>query len=437
VGLVRTIRNPILPGFDPDPSICRVGGDHYIATSTFEWYPDVQIHRSRNLVDWRLVARPLRRASQLDLRGDPDSGGVRAPCLSHADGRFWLVCTDVKRLDGAFKDAHDFVVTATDVAGDWSEPVHVKSSGFDPTLFHDDDGRKWFLNLLWNHRASSLGQSPRHSPFGGIVLQEYDASAERLVGEPRIVFTGSERGLAEGPHLFRRDGRYYLVVAEGGTGYEHAVMHARSRRIDGPYELHPDVHVITADPANGGSLQRAGHGQVVETPAGEWYHTHLSGRPLALDDLARRRCTLGLVAYYGRHRFHFLQLTRGDEELGRVLRVMSSARATGRAGALTWRPDTPVVVSDGPIATRCDVDGDTLRFAWRSADAEAEADGGDGGGASGWRSIGGMLDASLLADEAGRGEHASFTGAFLGMLAFDLTGHGRHADFLHFGYEPR
>ena len=106
------IRNPILKGFNADPSICRAGNDYYIATSTFEWYPGVQIHHSRDLVNWRLVKRPLERASQLDMRGNPDSGGVWAPCLSHADGRFWLIYTDVKRLDGNFKDAHNYLVTA-------------------------------------------------------------------------------------------------------------------------------------------------------------------------------------------------------------------------------------------------------------------------------------------------------------------------------------
>ena len=98
------ITNPILPGFNPDPSICRVGGDYFIATSTFEWYPGVQLHHSTDLVNWRLVKRPLDRASQLDMRGNPDSGGIWAPCLSYADGKFWLVYTDVKRLDGNFKD---------------------------------------------------------------------------------------------------------------------------------------------------------------------------------------------------------------------------------------------------------------------------------------------------------------------------------------------
>ena len=126
------IRNPILPGFNPDPSICRVGGDYYIATSTFEWYPGVQIHHSTDLVNWTLVARPLNRADLLDMRGNPDSCGVWAPCLSHADGLFWLVYTDVKRFDGAFKDAHNYIATCATIDGDWSPRTYVNSSGFDP-----------------------------------------------------------------------------------------------------------------------------------------------------------------------------------------------------------------------------------------------------------------------------------------------------------------
>ncbi len=275
-----TIRNPILPGFNPDPSICRVEGDYYIATSTFEWYPGVQIHHSTDLANWRLVKRPLDRASQLDMRGNPDSGGVWAPCLSYADGLFWLVYTDVKRLDGNFKDAHNYIVTAPAIEGPWSDPVYVNSSGFDPSLFHDDDGRKWFLNMLWNHVSHGVGGNPKHPSFAGILLQEYDSRAGRLVGPVKNIFAGSPQGLVEGPHLFKKNGWYYLTTAEGGTGYDHAVTMARSRSIDGPYELHPDVHLITAKDAAEALLQRAGHGQIVETPDGEVYHTHLCSQPL-------------------------------------------------------------------------------------------------------------------------------------------------------------
>ncbi len=164
------IRNPILPGFNPDPSICRVGGDYYIATSTFEWYPGVQIHHSTRSGELALVARPLNRADLLDMRGNPDSCGIWAPCLSHADGLFWLVYTDVKRFDGAFKDAHNYIITCATIDGDWSPRIYVNSSGFDPSLFHDDDGRKWFLNMRWNHRGPGTGLNPAHDSFDGIEL---------------------------------------------------------------------------------------------------------------------------------------------------------------------------------------------------------------------------------------------------------------------------
>src|SRR6478609_5610234 len=276
------ITNPILRGFNPDPSIVRVGDDYYIATSTFEWYPGVQIHHSRDLVHWRLLTRPLRRASQLDMRGDPDSCGIWAPCLTHADGRFWLIYTDVKRYGRAaqagaggatLRDVHNYLVTATEIEGPWSDPIYLNSSGFDPSLFHDDDGRKWFLNMVWDHRR-------RRSSFDGILLQEYSPTEERHVGPIKNIFKGSPLGLAEGPHLSKRNGWYYLTVAEGGTGYNHAVTMARSRSIDGPYELHPDMHIITSKEAPDAPLQRAGHGFYVETPAGEVFHTHLCSRPI-------------------------------------------------------------------------------------------------------------------------------------------------------------
>ena len=142
-------------------------------------------------MNWRLVRRPLERASQLDMRGNPDSGGVWAPCLSYADGKFWLVYTDVKRLDGNFKDSHNYIVTAPSIEGPWSDPVYVNSSGFDPSLFHDDDGKKWFLNMLWNHVSHGVGGSPKHPSFAGILLQQYDPVAQKLVGPVKNVFAGS------------------------------------------------------------------------------------------------------------------------------------------------------------------------------------------------------------------------------------------------------
>lgn len=276
------VTNPILPGFNPDPSICRVGEDYYIATSTFEWYPGVQIHHSRDLANWELITRPLTRASQLDMRGNPDSCGIWAPCLTHDGEQFWLVYTDVKRKDGSFKDAHNYIVTAPDITGPWSDPVYVNSSGFDPSLFHDDDGKKYFLNMLWDHRVRPL-------LFAGIALQEYDPAAQKLVGERKNIFKGTDLKLVEGPHLYKRDGWYYLLTAEGGTGYDHACTFARSRDITGPYELHPQKHILTAKDHNLNRVQRAGHGDIVDTPDGRTYLVHLMGRPTT----QKRRCVLG------------------------------------------------------------------------------------------------------------------------------------------------
>jgi xylan 1,4-beta-xylosidase len=276
------LRNPILPGFNPDPSIVRVGADYYIATSTFEWYPGVQIHHSRDLANWELVTRPLTRKTQLDMRGDPDSCGIWAPCLTHDGEKFWLVYTDVKRKDGSFKDAHNFIVTAPAIDGPWSDPIYVNSSGFDPSLFHDDDGRKWFLNMLWDHRSRPL-------LFEGIALQEFDPKEGKLIGERRNIFQGTDLKLVEGPHVYKRNGWYYLLTAEGGTGYEHACTFARSRNIDGPYELHPQKHIVTAKDAPDNAVQRAGHGDIVETPDGKTYVVHLMGRPTT----EHRRCVLG------------------------------------------------------------------------------------------------------------------------------------------------
>ncbi len=278
---MTSIQNPILRGFHPDPSICRVGEDYYIATSTFEWYPGVQLSHSKDLVHWRTVGQALNRPEQLDMRGNPDSGGVWAPALSYADGQFWLIYTDVKRLDGNFKDAHNYLVTAPSIDGPWSDPVYLNSSGFDPSLFHDANGKKYFINMVWNHLASMGNVDTRGAPFfGGILCQEFDVEAGKLVGEITNIFPGSDLGLTEAPHLFQRGGYYYLITAEGGTGYTHAVTYARSKEVLGPYELHPDTHLLTVQDNDAHPLQRTGHGQYVETPDGTPYHTFLCTRPL-------------------------------------------------------------------------------------------------------------------------------------------------------------
>ncbi|MEP7352941.1 MAG: glycoside hydrolase family 43 protein [Acidobacteriota bacterium] len=289
--MTARIRNPILPGFNPDPSIVRVGDDYYIATSTFEWYPGVQIHHSRDLVHWRLLTRPLNRASQLNMLGDPDSCGVWAPCLTYADGLFWLIYTDVKRYGrttqggsagSSPRDTHNYLVTCPTIDGEWSDPVFLNSSGFDPSLFHDENGRKYLLNMRWDSR-------PGKNRFAGIEVQEYSHSQRKLVGDVSLIFGGTAIGFTEGPHIYQRGGYYHLLTAEGGTGWGHAVTMARSRSLFGPYELHPDTYVLTSRHRPDALLQRAGHADLVETAGGETYLVHLCGRPLP----NRGRCTLG------------------------------------------------------------------------------------------------------------------------------------------------
>ena len=285
---MTTINNPILPGFHPDPSICRAGEWYYIATSTFQWFPGVRIHRSRDLVNWELCPSPLTRTSQLDVRGVPDSGGVWAPCLSYTPpqgdtpGRFWLIYTNVRSCGKAMADFPNYLVTAESIDGPWSEPIYLNSSGFDPSLFHDDDGSHWLLGIIWDHRTG-------RNPFGGILLQQYDHDARRLIGPVKNIYKGTDLGVTEGPHLYKRDGLYYLLVAEGGTSWEHAVTIARSPSIDGPYETDPNYPMLTARTNPERTIQKSGHASLTYADDRTPILAHLGGRPIG----SERRCILG------------------------------------------------------------------------------------------------------------------------------------------------
>jgi xylan 1,4-beta-xylosidase len=300
---LEEIRNPILPGFHPDPSMIRVGEDYYIAVSSFEWFPGVPIYHSRDLVHWELKRNVLDTVEQLDLTGLKPSWGVWAPNLSYCEQekRFYLVYSIVHNNNPWFFDVDNYVVTASSIEGEWSGPYYLNSSGFDPALFHDDDGRKWVVNKDRDFRPANLDNR-------AIVVQELDTARMRLTGSPTVVSRGAtRRGFVEGAQIYKREGWYYLITAEGGTGYAHCVALSRSRSVTGPYEpcpFGPALTSIGGDLAGSEkadlfmrpdlynpetSIQKAGHGSLVETPNGEWYMAHLCGRPV----MPGMHCILG------------------------------------------------------------------------------------------------------------------------------------------------
>ena len=279
-----TIQNPILRGFHPDPSIIRVGEDYYIATSTFEWWPGVRLHHSQKQKNWEQIEYPLSRLSQLDLRGVGASQGIWAPCLTYDQGTFYLVYTVVRSFYCNMYDTENYLVTSDNIHGPWSEPVALNNFGFDPSLFHDEDGRKYMVSMVTDHRVPK-------KYAGRLVLQEYDPEKKAMTGPVRDIYRG-EKIFLEGPHIYKRQGWYYLFAADTGTGEGHGQSVLRSRDIWGPYEMLKENHgeqreeneafsILTSRHHEDILLQKSGHGDLVETPGGEWYMVHLCGRAFA------------------------------------------------------------------------------------------------------------------------------------------------------------
>ena len=286
------IHNPIIPGFHPDPSILRVDNIYYIAQSTFEWMPGISIYRSYDLKNWELISHALQTRQQAPLCGVDSACGVWAPALSYdtKNSTFYLTYSVVKGFQNNNFDIDNYTVSTTNIEGEWSEAIYLHSSGFDPSMFHDQDGRSYVVSLQWEFRIGY--QHP-----GVIIIQEYDKVSREMIGEVSVISRGAtERGCAEGPHLYHRGKYYYLLIAEGGTGYGHCVTVSRATSVCGPYEGYHKNPIITsqaesfAERGVGDSakpwrykeqhyLQKAGHGSIVETPDGEPYIAHLCSRP--------------------------------------------------------------------------------------------------------------------------------------------------------------
>ncbi|MGO4535077.1 family 43 glycosylhydrolase [Leifsonia sp. 2MCAF36] len=268
------LTNPVIRGFAPDPSIVRIGEWYFVAVSSFEWFPTIPIHRSRDLIHWEYAGHVENAVPGGSLAGYADSAGVWAPALSVAGGRLWATYSIVESLQKPYFNLSTYITTAAvgeGVLSDWDVPVRVPSHGFDPSLFHHD-GRSWLLNLQNDHR-------PGGDRFSGIVLTELDRShgTVRSIGRTRLLLQSDT--LIEGPKLLFKDGWFYLAVAEGGTGVEHGVRVARSRAVDGPYEVDGEPLLTTRDDPDW-PLQKAGHGEFVQASDGSWYLTHLVSRPI-------------------------------------------------------------------------------------------------------------------------------------------------------------
>jgi len=274
-------RNPILAGFYSDPSIIRVGSDYYLVTSTFSWFPGIPVFHSRDLIHWKQIGNAIDRPGQLDFKSLAMSRGVFAPAINHHNGRFYIVNTCVDC-------GGNFIITATNPAGPWSDPVWLKTvEGIDPSMFFDDDGRAWIVN-----NRAPVGE-PRYSGHRAIWIEQFDPVGLKMLGNAKMVVDGGIDPAAkpvwiEGPHVYKVDGKYYLMAAEGGTSVNHSEVILRADKVDGPYRpAPPSINPILTQrdlPAGRPApISATGHADLVQLPDGRWWSVFLGTRPYAKD----------------------------------------------------------------------------------------------------------------------------------------------------------
>lgn len=270
-------RNPIIPGFYPDPSVCRVGKDFYLVNSSFEFFPGVPLYHSTDLVNWEQIGHVLTRQSQLPLTGCRTSGGVFAPTIREHNGRFYMITTNMGKTNSAGAPMQNFIVHTDDIHGEWSEPVLLDQAGIDPSLFWDDDGTCYYVGTHFGSQGQGIGQFALDPDTG-----------ERL-SETKIIWYGTGGKCPEGPHMYKINGVYYLMIAEGGTEYGHMETIARADNVWGPFESCPHNPILThrnlapsfgdrADPAYV-EFQGTGHADLVEDGTGNWWLVFHAIRP--------------------------------------------------------------------------------------------------------------------------------------------------------------
>ena len=252
---MHTYENPIIPGFFPDPSICRVGEDYYLVNSSFEFFPGVPLWHSKDLANWEQIGYVLTRESQLPLAGAWTSGGIYAPTIRYHDGRFYMITTNCG-------GGGNFYVWTDDIYGEWSDPVWIDQGGIDPSLFWDDDGKVYYVG-------------------SGMHQFQIDLATGKKLSETKQIWTGTGGRCPEGPHMYKRNGWYYLMIAEGGTEYGHMQTIARSRSIWGPFESCPRNPILSHRDDICSPFQAAGHADMVEGPDGNWWMVFHAIRPTA------------------------------------------------------------------------------------------------------------------------------------------------------------
>lgn len=319
----NSFRNPVLPGFYPDPSVCRNGDDYYLVTSSFQYFPGVPVFHSNDLIHWKQVGHCLTEKSQLPLDGATSSGGIYAPTIRYQDGVYYMVTTNVT-------GGGNFYVTTTNLAGKWSDPIRVKQGGIDPTIFFDDNGDVYFTSTV----------------NSGIALSRLDIKTGKLLSDIKTIWKGTGGRYPEAPHIYKINGWYYLMIAEGGTEYGHMETIARSRSIWGPYESNPENPILTHRNYSGmfSPIQGTGHADLIQAHDGSWWMVFLGFRPAG-----------GTFHHLGRETF--LMPVKWNKEGWPYINENDTASLLVKGRTLPFKKNKPEPARD-------DFNGSELNFAW-------------------------------------------------------------------------
>lgn len=308
--MIIIIKNPVLKGFNPDPSAVWIKGYYYIITSSFIWNKAIRVYRTKDLVNYEL----FKDIKVLNLKGISKDCGVWAPQISYVDNEIFLVYTIVYSTKRPFKDCHNYLIRSKDLFETWSKPIYLNSSGFDPSFFHEGN-KSYLLNTLWDYRVKE------HNKSVGIIIQEFDRFKNKLLGNRKLIFGGTEARKTEASHIYKFKDYYYLITAEGGTGDTHQVTVCRSKNIFGPYEVDPLNPMMSSKDNKDLYLQCTGHASIVETKNNELYMFFLSTRVFNGVSILGRETSINKIYLSDDH---WLRLDNGFFASSEVVRPIES-----------------------------------------------------------------------------------------------------------------